>query len=269
MKLDLRSAHARLKQLLVKRDDRQWVSTNKLDSRSTYTRLVRSLIDRHDLPQAMSLAIGGQFYSFGILEREILIQYGLQPDGYVIDIGCGSGRLAKPLAQYLTTGKYLGTDVVPALVDYARNLVARPDWRFEVVEGLHIPEQGGQADMVCFFSVLTHLLHEESYVYLQEAERVLKPSGKIIFSFLDFAVPSHWTVFESSVKSIKGELPLNMFISRDGIRAWAEHLDLEIEAFHDGDKPHVPLAHPITLDDGTVMQERGNLGQSVCVLVKR
>jgi len=217
----------------------------------------------------MKLAVGGQFDSFGTLERELLIRYGLQPDGYVIDVGCGSGRLAKPLSQYLPAGKYLGTDIVPELVDYARNLVARPDWRFEVANGLCIPEQDDQADMVCFFSVFTHLLHEQSYVYLQEAKRVLKPGGKIVFSFLDFAIPCHWAVFESNVRDINGECPLNMFLSRDGIQAWAEHLRLEIETFHDGDKPHIPLPHPIILEDGTVMQEQGNLGQSVCVLVKR
>ena len=269
MKLDFRSAYARLKQFLMKRDDRQRISTNKLDFRTTYTSVTRSLIAKHGLHQAVRLAIGGEFDSFGILEREILVQYGLQPDGYVVDVGCGSGRLAKPLAEYLTTGKYLGIDIVPELVDYARNLVVRPEWRFEVAEGLCIPDQDGQADMVCFFSVFTHLLHEQSYVYLQEAQRVLKPGGKIIFSFLDFAIPCHWAVFESNVRDIGGEYPLNMFISREGIRAWAEHLNLEIEAFHDGDKPHIPLPHPITLEDGTVMQGQGNLGQSVCVLVKR
>jgi SAM-dependent methyltransferase len=268
MKFDARSVYARLKQLLMKRDGRHPIRTNKLDFRTTYTRVTRSFIAKHGLHQAMRLAIGGEFDSFGILEHETLIQYGLQPDGYVVDVGCGSGRLAKPLSQYLT-GKYLGIDIVPELVNYARNLVARPDWRFEIASGFHIPEQDSQADMVCFFSVFTHLLHEQSYVYLQEAKRVLKPGGKIIFSFLDFAIPCHWTVFEANVRDIGGEYPLNMFMSRDAIRAWAEHLHLEIEAFHDGDKPHIPLPHPITLEDGTVMQEQGNLGQSVCVLVKR
>jgi len=267
-RLNFKSISAQLARPFRKPHDLKPVRTNKLDSRGAYFRLVRSLVKQHGLDQGMRLAVGGEFDSFGILECEILVQYGLQPDGYVVDVGCGSGRLAKPLSQYLT-GKYLGIDIVPELVDYARNLVARPGWRFEIASGLHIPEQDGQADMVCFFSVFTHLLHEQSYVYLQEAQRVLKPGGKIIFSFLDFAIPCHWAVFESNVRDIGGEYPMNMFISQDGIRAWAEHLNLEIEAFHDGDKPHIPLPHPITLEGGTVMQGQGNLGQSVCVLVKR
>ena len=47
-------------------------------------------------------------------------------------------------------------------------------------QGAPIPAPDGEADMVCFFSVLTHLLHEESYVYLQDARRVLKPTGKLV-----------------------------------------------------------------------------------------
>ncbi len=240
---------------------------DKRDIIATYQRYVGKLGSRHQRKRAMELAIGGQFTAFGIIEREILVQYGLQPDDFVIDVGCGSGRLAKALAEYLR-GPYLGTDIVPDLLDYAREIVGRPDWRFDVASGLQIPERAGSADIVCFYSVFTHLLHEQSFVYLQDACRVLKPGGRVVFSFLEFAIPSHWMVFAGTVADIGGEHPLNVFIGRDAIRAWAEHLPVEIVAIHDGDKPHVPLREPVTLDDGTVVSGLGNLGQSVCVLRK-
>jgi SAM-dependent methyltransferase len=239
----------------------------KLNFRESYNAWVQSRKEEQSLDHAMQQAIGGQFDAFGILERELLIQSGLRKDDYLIDVGCGSGRLTKPLTQYLS-GKYLGTDIVPDLVDYARNLVARPDWRFEVVQDLYIPEEDDTADMVAFFSVFTHLLHEQSFVYLREAKRVLKPAGKIVFSFLEFAIPSHWAVFEFNINDINGDHPLNMFMSRDAITAWAGHLDLEIETILDGDQPNIPLPHPVTMDDGTVVRDNGVLGQSVCVLVK-
>jgi ubiquinone/menaquinone biosynthesis C-methylase UbiE len=240
---------------------------SRINFRAVYRDWVRSLMERYPLDEAMRQAVGGEFESFGILQRELLVQYGLKRDGYLIDVGCGSGRLASALVEYLK-GKYLGIDLVPELLDYARSLCNRADWRFEVGEGLTIPEEDGAADIVSFFSVLTHLLHEHSYLYLEEARRVLRPGGRVVFTFLDFAVPNHWAVFETSLANL-GAQPLSQFVSRDGIAAWASHLDFDIEAIHDGDKPHIPLPHPVTTDQGIVMEGMGNLGQSVCVLRRR
>ena len=217
----------------------------------------------------MKLAVGGEFEAIGRLLREALVFHGLKPTDYLIDVGCGSGRLAKPLSEYLT-GKYLGIDVVPGLVAYARTIVLRPEWRFEVAEGLKIPEADRKADMVCFFSVLTHLLHEESFVYLREAKRVLKPGGKIVFSFLDFRVAGHWDSFEANLQDIGvGAQPMNVFISPDMLREWSKRLDLEIEVIHDGDEPYLPLSTPITFEDDTVLKSPTAFGQSVCVMLRK
>jgi ubiquinone/menaquinone biosynthesis C-methylase UbiE len=103
------------------------------------------------------------FETIGLLERETLKDFGLEQGDYLIDVGCGSGRLALPLSEYLQD-RYLGIDIMPELIAYARKLVQRPGWRFKVIEGIGIPEADGRADMVCFFSVFTHLLHEQSYI---------------------------------------------------------------------------------------------------------
>ena len=244
-------------------------SFDRLDFNATYREHVAGLkatcSSRED---ALRRAIGVQFDAFGKMQRDLLVSLGLKPNHYLIDVGCGSGRLARPLAGYLTEGSYLGTDVVPELLAHAAAITARPDWRFEVVEGLSINEQDAQANFVCFFSVLTHLLHEESFVYLREAKRVLRLGGRIVFSFLEFHIYSHWDVFEENIRNVGSRHHLNQFMSRDGIASWAHHLGLEIEAIFDGDKPHIPLSEPVVLDDGTRVEGLGNLGQSVCVMLK-
>lgn len=237
----------------------------RLDFHKTYPKIVESLKKQFSFDQAMKIAVGGEFEAIGAVERELLIQLGLKKDGYLVDVGCGSGRLAKPLSEYLA-GKYLGIDIVPELVDYARQLVQRPDWRFEIAKGLSIPEKDGKADMICFFSVFTHLLHEQTYIYLQEARRVLKPGGKIVFSFLEFSFPGHWVVFESNVSNVYSDKPLNMFMSRDAIEAWASHLNLKVQAIHNGDEPFITLSNPITFESGAVAEGTSAFGQSVCVL---
>jgi SAM-dependent methyltransferase len=111
-------------------------------------------------------------------------------------------------------------------------------------------------------------LHDESYRYLEDAKRALKPGGKIIFSFLEFAIPSHWFIFQGVLNDHRPDKVLNQFISRDAIQAWAEHLDLKILEIVDGDKPSISLDRDVLWDNGTEMKGMGNLGQSICVMTK-
>jgi len=244
--------------------------TNKFDLKKAYTVLVDRLKAEAPIERAMQQAIGGQFEAFGIIEMEMLRHYGLRPEHTLIDVGCGSGRLAIPLSRS-HPGRYIGTDLVPDLLDHARARCNRADWRFEPAgTGMAIPAPDRSADIVCFFSVLTHLLHEQSFLYLEEARRVLRPGGKVVFSFLEFRMPFHWDVFSETIRQIRvGEAhPLNVFIDRDAIAAWAEHLDMVVEEIRGGNELFVPLPAPLTLEDGRVMEGHGNLGQSVCVLVR-
>ncbi|MGC9948494.1 MAG: methyltransferase domain-containing protein [Bryobacteraceae bacterium] len=233
------------------------------DYASSYRRHVGNLVRSSD--EAMSLAVGGNYDSFGFLMREILVGAGLRDSDYLIDVGCGSGRLA----HVLTIERYLGTDIVPELLAHARARCPNPAWRFELVNDMAIPEAAGAADMVCFFSVLTHLLHEDSYRYLQEAHRVLKAGGAVVFSFLEFKIPSHWAVFAGMITHREGGKVHNQFISRDAIASWCAHLGFSIESTYDGDTPHIPLRQPLTLEDGRVVEGMACLGQSVCILRKK
>ena len=242
---------------------------SKVDYRGTYLALVEHLKGEHEHDRAMELAVGGQFEAFGAIEVEALRHFGLAPGDYVVDVGCGSGRLSRPLAGYLTDGRFLGIDIVPELVEHARTITGRTDWRFETAEGLAIPEEDGVADVVCFFSVFTHLLQEESFVYLREAVRVLRPGGLVVFSFLEFAVDALWDIFEGMVRAVGTvDHPLNIFLSRDAVEAWARHLEMEVVAVHGGDEQFISLSQPLVLEDGTKVEDRVGFGQSICALRK-
>ena len=101
---------------------------------------------------------------------------------------------------------------------------------------LHMPAPDASADMVSAFSVFTHLLHAETYLYMEDIRRVLRPGGKLVFSFLEFANPEHWLVFEGTVDAQrKSTAPhLNQFIERNTIEVWSAKLGYEREALIEG-----------------------------------
>jgi SAM-dependent methyltransferase len=235
--------------------------------RSAYRNHVARLEQRLNQDEALRQAIGGEFLAVGKLEYYLLRSLGLADGHLVVDVGCGSGRLACQLAPFSGID-YIGCDVVPALVDYATKLADRRDWQFSVTDGHNIPCADERADYVCFFSVFTHLLHENTFTYIQEAARCLKPGGRLVFSFIEFRIPCHWEIFASSLASDGTDRHLNQFVDRDAIQTWAAHAKLEVRSIHDGDKPHIPIPESISWENGNVMSSMGNLGQSIAVLSK-
>lgn len=204
---------------------------------SDYTAYVRELMEKHSLDDAMSYAVGGSYDLTGSLLVEVLKGCGLREGMSVIDLGCGSGRLAKHLGLNFKNLDYLGIDIVQELLDYAQSQ-SPANYRFVLNHSLSFPAPDASADMVAIFSVITHLLHQESYVYLQEARRVLRPGGRIVFSFLES--DRNWPIFEGMVDRAgagQKDDQLNMFTERSQIEAWARHLDMDVLGYDFG-LPH-------------------------------
>jgi len=88
----------------------------------------------------MSAAVGGDFTAVGKLEYYLLLQNGLKDNHTILDIGCGSGRLAYQLRKFLK-GVYIGIDIVEELYKYADEICDRTDWKFYEAPGLSIPEE--------------------------------------------------------------------------------------------------------------------------------
>src|SRR5262245_9249020 len=44
----------------------------------------------------------------------------IRPDSKVLDVGCGLGRLARPLTKYLNGGEYCGVDIVKSSIEWCR-----------------------------------------------------------------------------------------------------------------------------------------------------
>ena len=199
-----------------------------------YERHVAHLIATQPIDEAMSLAVGGGYDEVGSIERDIMRWAGLKDGMLVIDLGCGSGRLAHALGQSVKID-LLGVDIVQALLDYAATKCP-PNYKFVLNHTLTIPAKDDCADFVASFSVFTHLLHSETYLYMEDIRRVLKPGGKLVLSFLEFANPDHWRAFMSEVdgKRAAANAPLNTLIERPVIEKMAAALGYRLERFIDG-----------------------------------
>jgi ubiquinone/menaquinone biosynthesis C-methylase UbiE len=219
-----------------------------------YRRLVADLIRvcGHDL--AMDLGVGGGgFKEQGQLEFDLLRFLGLKEGDFIMDVGCGSGRLPAALAASGIAVKYHGTDVVPAFLKHAKSISPK-HFQYTRVDQIKIPERDERADFVTFFSVATHLQLFETYNYLQEARRVAKPSGVMVVSFLELGNPTHWQIFQNITED---DWHLNTFFEPSMLQIIADHLGLAIENLFPAGASFIP-------SEGGLK----SFGQSIAVLRK-
>jgi SAM-dependent methyltransferase len=137
----------------------------------------------------------------GRASLQLLRRHGeLKPTDRVLEPGCGCGRIAAPLAQYLEDGSYEGFDIVPELTEWASAHITRrhPNFRFRHVDlknAMYNPSKGGNASAFTFpyddasfdfavtSSLFTHMLWDDTSRYLSEIARTLKPGGTAVMSF--------------------------------------------------------------------------------------
>jgi ubiquinone/menaquinone biosynthesis C-methylase UbiE len=153
-------------------------------------------------PRRLSFVGRGDFERTG---REYLSHFveigGLGPGDRVLDMGCGIGRMAIPLIDYLDdSGSYAGFDVGRAMIRWCRRevTVRRPDFEFTwapvynqkynpfgsiAAAEFRFPYEDGSFDFVFATSLFTHLVRAETEHYLRETARVMRPGGTCLLTF--------------------------------------------------------------------------------------
>jgi SAM-dependent methyltransferase len=164
-----------------------------------------TVIGRRDArlpPRRLRFVGGGDFEQVG---QEFLGHFielgGLQPGARVLDAGCGVGRMAIPLTDFLDeSGSYEGFDVVRAGIRWCQRTITpqRPSFRFQHAD-LHnatynprgrlepqeyrFPYRDAEFDFAFLTSVFTHMLPAGVERYVTETARVLKPGATALITW--------------------------------------------------------------------------------------
>lgn len=154
-----------------------------------------SILTHRDVPAEEAGELGEEFAGYC---RDLC---GLSPDGRILDMGCGWGRLAFALKDYLTpAGSYEGIDTWRTHVEWAQERIAarQRNFKFHIADihnanynpdgqlqatSFTFPYADASFDVVYTRSMFTHMQPEEFEHYAEQMARVLRPGGRLLASF--------------------------------------------------------------------------------------
>jgi SAM-dependent methyltransferase len=123
---------------------------------------------------------------------------------FVLDFGCGCGRVARRLAvaDAPMPERYVGVDLHAGMIAWAnQNLAPRlPGFTFihqdvfntsfnprgSLPQMAPFPVEDGSVSLLLALSVFTHLVQAQAELYLDEIKRVLRPDGVALATFFLF-----------------------------------------------------------------------------------
>lgn len=125
----------------------------------------------------------------------------LKPHEKVLEVGCGVGRIALPLTDYLDShGSYEGFDINAEQIHWCQNQITSQylNFHFKLVDvynqfynplgaikaqDLQFPCLDDSFDFIFLTSLFTHMLPADMENYISEIARVLKHGKKLLVTF--------------------------------------------------------------------------------------
>jgi len=123
------------------------------------------------------------------MRADYLSAVGVSAGGLIVEVGCGTGAVARTLAETFSTCHILGLDPSPFLIDRASKSGQEiPNLRFAEGDARRLPLAEASVDALVFHTTLCHV--PELDAALAEAHRVLRPNGTLAIFDADYASTS-------------------------------------------------------------------------------
>jgi len=136
-------------------------------------------------------AVGGLWDEIGKHQFDFLVEQGLKPEHYLLDVGCGSLRGGRHFINYLEDGHYFGIDTNQKLLDAGRNIELK---RYNLQSKKITVQHTDNFDFLSFNqkfeyaiaqSVFTHISLNSILMCLMKIDKVLVKGGKFFATFLE------------------------------------------------------------------------------------
>ena len=227
-----------------------------------------------------------KFLAHACLQLDAMRRFGIMPTHSVLELGCGIGRLATILTQYLdATGYYLGVDINLGGIAWCHENIHQRYGNFDFVvvnakndhyrhaheygqqefTNAEIPIPAGRTfDFVTAYSLFTHLQWEETQRYFAVVTALMKPGAVFL---------STWFLIDDEARKATAEgKPLFTFnLSTSGpvhLLAESPHYSRAI-ACEEKSVLELAAQHSLTVVDVIKSPWRqGQLAQDVVVLRK-
>jgi ubiquinone/menaquinone biosynthesis C-methylase UbiE len=186
---------------------------------------------------------GGDFEQIGNLYLDYFKTIGkLKSNDTVLDVGCGTGRMAIPLTKYLDKNtRYEGFDVSKECVLWCKdnissryqnfnfqhadtfNTVYNPDGKIQS-ENFIFPYDSNSFDFIFLISIFTHMLPKDVDHYFSEISRTLKKGGRCFITY--------FIIDQESAKCIReNKSSMNFFQIGDGIYSTSKDMPEQATAY--------------------------------------